>query len=206
MVLNPETRASLILRLGDPVDDLAWAEFLQIYEPMLIRLATRWGLQESDAAEVVQETLIAVANSIPSYTKKPHSGAFRAWLAAITRNKLCDHLAARNRQVRGSGDSDVHRWLQQQACGSSSESVWDWQQKRQIFEWAAAKVRHQVNESTWAAFYQTSVEGESVASVAKKLGMREGMVYVARSRVMARLRKAAQSWTSSSDGQTQEGC
>ncbi len=192
--MNPETRESLILRLGDPADDQAWAEFLQIYQPMLLRLASRWGLQESDAAEVVQETLIAVAKAIPTFQRKEHPGAFRAWLATIVRRKLADHLACRHQNLRGSGDSDVHRWLDQQACESSSESVWDWQQKQQIFSWAAARVRGQVQQSTWEAFYRTAIGGEAVSVVADQLGIREGMVYVARSRVMARLRKEVQSW------------
>ena len=60
-MVSPDTRASLILRLGDPADDAAWAEFVQIYQPMLFQLASRWGLQDADAREVVQETLLAVA-------------------------------------------------------------------------------------------------------------------------------------------------
>lgn len=199
-MINPETRASLILRLGDPADDLAWGEFLQIYEPMLFRLASRWGLQEADAREVVQETLLAVSKSIPEYRDLGHTGAFRGWLAAITRNKLADHLASRAKEVRGSGDTDVHRWLdQQQPSGDSSLSLWDWQQRRQIFAWAAERVRGQVRAATWQAFYRTSVQGEPVAEVAVDLGIREGMIYVARSRVMARLRKAVAGWTCQQD-------
>ena len=83
-MVSPETRASLILRLGDPADDLAWSQFVEIYQPMLYRLASRWGLQDADAREVVQETLLAVAGAIPNYTAKENPGAFRAWLAAIT--------------------------------------------------------------------------------------------------------------------------
>lgn len=196
--MNPETRPSLILRLGDPADDAAWMEFLQIYEPTLFQLAARWGLQDADAAEVVQETLLAVTNAIPKF-KSEGDGAFRGWLAKIVRNKLADHLAKRSKQERGSGDSNVLRWLDQQACETSPESIWDWQAKRQIFAWAADCLRNQVSASTWDAFYRTSVCGESVADVAKDLGIREGMIYVARSRVMARLRKAVQSWTQRED-------
>ncbi|WP_202908817.1 RNA polymerase sigma factor [Roseimaritima ulvae] len=192
--MNSETRASLILRLGDPADDLAWAEFLQIYEPMLLRLARRWGLQQADAREVVQETLLAVANAIPKYKRHPHQGAFRGWLATITRNKLADHLTRRRRQVQGSGDSNVQHWLDQQADEASKVSLWDWNQKQQIFAWAAAKVRRQVNATTWEAFERTSIQGEAVSKVAKELKIREGMVYVARSRVMARLRSAVATW------------
>jgi RNA polymerase sigma-70 factor, ECF subfamily len=195
---NPETRASLILRLGDPADDEAWAEFLQIYHPLLLRLASRWGLQEADAQEVVQETLLGVSKSIGQFTAD-QPGAFRRWLSTITRNKLADHLTQRARQAQGSGDTDVHRWLNQQADENSAVSVWDWQQKQQIFAWAANKVRQQVNETTWQAFHRTRIQGNSVQQVASELGMREGMVYVARSRVMTRLRQAVQSWLLDAD-------
>ncbi|TWT84316.1 ECF RNA polymerase sigma factor SigE [Planctomycetes bacterium CA13] len=191
---NPETRASLILRLGNPADDAAWTDFLEIYEPMLYRLASRWGLQNADAEEVVQETLLGVSKAIADFSAEERPRAFRSWLATITRNKLVDHLARRSRQAQGSGDTNVHRWLDQRACESSSASVWDWQQKQQLFAWAAEKVRHQVSEVTWKAFHRTSVRGESTKEVAADLGIREGMVYVARSRVMARLRQAVQQW------------
>ncbi|TWT66566.1 RNA polymerase sigma factor [Allorhodopirellula solitaria] len=194
LTIHPETRASLILRLGDPADDSAWSEFLQIYEPLLLRLATRWGLQQADALEVVQETLLAVAKAIPSFDRDQHAGAFRGWLAAITRNKLADHLSRARRRESASGDSDVRRWLDQVAGNTSDASVWDWNQKQQIYAWAAAKVQQQVSPSTWQAFHRTAVQGEPVAEVATDLQMREGMVYVARSRVMARLRKSVAQW------------
>ena len=203
-VISPETRASLIIRLGNPADDLAWAEFLQIYEPILFRLASRWGLQEADAREVVQETLLGVSKSIDGFSTDNHGASFRRWLATITRNKLADHLAKRSKQEHGSGDSDVYRWLNQQAADDSSASVWDWNQRREVFAWAAQKVRQQVNEQTWQAFHRTSVVGEDVKAVAKDLGMREGMIYVARSRVMTRLRKAVDLWATDNGSRRDE--
>lgn len=197
-MISPETRASLILRLSDPADDLAWAEFLQVYQPMLFRLSTRWGMQDADAREVVQETLLAVAKSINSFTDDQREDSFRRWLSTIARNKLADHLTKRSRQESGSGDTDVHRWLEQQATDNSSDSIWDWNEKRQLFAWAAESVRSQVNDSTWQAFHRTSILGENVKQVAAQLNMSEGMIYVARSRVMSRIRKSVECWTKSS--------
>ena len=199
-MLNPETRASLILRLADPADDIAWAEFIEIYEPMLNQLAVRWGLQDADAREVVQETLLGVMSSIGNYEARDHSQAFRGWLASITRNKLVDHLSKRSRREQGSGDTDVHRWLDQQVGEQSSASVWDWHEKRQIFRWASEMVRSSVEDRTWRAFYRTSVLHEPVSDVAAELGIREGMVYVARSRVMNRLRRAVETWQVQQEG------
>ncbi len=199
LTIDPETRASLILRLGDPADDEAWSEFLQIYEPLLLRLASRWGLPQADALEVVQETLLAVAKAIPSFDRDQHPGAFRGWLAAITRHKLANHLSRSRRRENASGDSNVQRWLDQVAGPAFDASVWDWNQKQQVYLWAAAKVQQQVNPATWQAFHRTSVLGEPVADVATDLQLRAGMVYVARSRVMARLRELVTQWQVVSD-------
>ena len=164
-MMNPETRASLILRLADPADNASWSEFLKIYEPMLLQLASRWGLQEADAREVVQETLLAVVHAIPSYEPRDHGRAFRGWLASITRNKLADHLSLRARREQASGDTDIQRWLNQQACDDSTESIWDWHQKREVFQWAADAVRPRLSERTWQAFYRTAVLDESVVTI-----------------------------------------
>ena len=195
--MTGETRASLILRLGDPADDLAWTEFLEIYEPMLFRIAQKWGLQDADAREVVQETLLGVSKSIHRFRADNQDASFRRWLSTITRHKLADHLSESSKHVRGSGDSNVHRWLDERA--SETESVWDWNHKREVFAWASKQVQSQVNESTWAAFHRTCVDGESIHSVAKDLGMRPGLVYVARSRVMRRLRKTVRFWSHAVD-------
>lgn len=193
----PDTRASLILRLADPADDQAWSEFLEIYEPMLLQLSSRWGLQDADAREVVQETLLAVAGSLSNFSRADHPRAFRGWLAAITRNKLIDHLAKRSKQAAASGDSSVQQWLNEQACPTSQESLWDFHSKQQIFGWAANQVRSQVSESTWLAFRRTAIDGDDARDVARDLNMQVGMIYVARSRVMTRLRKTVQQWKDS---------
>ena len=57
----PETRDSLLVRMRDPRDGQAWAEFVQIYEPVVYRLARGQGLQDADARDLTQQVLMAVA-------------------------------------------------------------------------------------------------------------------------------------------------
>ena len=80
MTSLPETRASLLLKLRDPGNQTAWAEFLQIYQPLIFRLARRRRVQDADAREVTQEVLVAVAGSISRWEADPLRGSFRGWL------------------------------------------------------------------------------------------------------------------------------
>ena len=61
---DPTTRPSLLVRLRDSRDEQAWGEFVEIYRPLVYRLARRRGLQDADALELVQEVMIKVASAI----------------------------------------------------------------------------------------------------------------------------------------------
>ena len=186
----PETRPSLLLRLRDARDQQAWSLFLELYQPVILRLAKRRGLQEADACEVTQEVLMAVAGAIERWEADPARGAFRSWLATIARNLVVNFLIRQGRHPRGSGDSDLNRWLEERPAPEGEMSaLFDVETKRQLFHWAADQVRAEFRETTWRAFWLTAVDDRSVSEVARELQMSVGSVYVARSRVMKRLRE-----------------
>lgn len=186
----PETRHSLILRLRDGRNQQAWAEFLEIYQPLILRLVRSRGLQDADAREVTQDVLLAVVAAIPNWDANPAKGSFRGWLSTITRNLVVNFLVRQSRHPRGSGDSDFARWLNEVPAADCNESkFFDLEQRRQFFQWAAIRVRGEVSESTWDAFQRTSIDRGDIAEVARDLGTTAGAIYVARSRVMKRLRE-----------------
>jgi RNA polymerase sigma factor (sigma-70 family) len=189
----PETRASLLLRIRDPKDQSAWAVFLQIYQPLIYRLARCRGVQDADAREVTQDVLMAVAGSIGHWEANPDRGSFRGWLATMTRNIVVNYLIRQSRHPRGRGDDDFVRWLEQRPDPSSEESAFfDREEERQIFLWAVDRIRPEFQEATWHAFWQTAVDGRDAAAVATELGVNVGVIYVSRSRVMKRLREFVQ--------------
>ena len=189
MMTAPETRPSLLLRLRDAGDQRAWAEFLEIYQPLIQRLVRQRGLQDADAREVTQEALIAVAGAIGRWEADTNRGSFRGWLATIARNLVVNFLIRQARHPRGTGNSDFARWLNEVPAADRGESrLFDLEHRRQVFLWAAALIESEFRPETWRAFWETSVLGRSVEAVATELQMSAGAVYVARSRVMKRLR------------------
>jgi RNA polymerase sigma-70 factor (ECF subfamily) len=185
----PATRPSLLIRLRDRRDHPAWSQFVDVYQPLIHGFARKHGLQDADAADLAQEVLRAVATAIERLDYDPGRGSFRGWLFTVVRNKLRSFLDARRRQVQGSGDSGVEELLRQQPTPPDAEDLWEQQYDRRLFTWAAEQVRATVQETTWQAFWRTAVEGQAGQDVARQLNMSVAAVYLAKSRVMARLKE-----------------
>jgi RNA polymerase sigma factor (sigma-70 family) len=184
----PETRASLIVRLPDAADARAWDEFAAVYAPLVYRLARRHGLQPADADDLVQEVFSAVARSVETWLASDGRGPFRAWLLRIAKNVAINFLTRPKHRPTGKGD-EFHRLAEHVAASGDATGEFDLEYRREIFRWAAAHVRTAVTERTWQAFWLTSVEGQPNETVARELKMSVGSVYIAKSRVMARLRE-----------------
>ena len=196
----PETRPSLLLRLRDARDQQAWSTFLEIYQPLIYRVIRQRRVQDADAREVTQEVLLAVANSIDQWEADPQRGTFRGWLTTITRNLVVNFLIKQSRHPRGSGDSDFRRGLESLPAPAGDESaLFDVEERRQIFRWAADRIRPEFREANWQAFWRTAVEGQSAIEVARELGISPGLVYVSRNRVMKRLREKVEDFRKLND-------
>ena len=186
----PDTRRSLLVRLRESRDDAAWAEFTGIYEPLIYRLARRRGFQDADARDLCQDVLRAVAGAIDRWDPDPKRGTFRGWLFRIARNLMLNYLASQRKHARGTGDSDLHRLLESHLAVTPEDSVlFDTEYKRIVFRRAADSIQHEFAETTWQAFWLTGVEAVETREVARRLALSHGAVYIARSRVLARLKE-----------------
>jgi RNA polymerase sigma factor (sigma-70 family) len=182
------TRPSLLVRIRDLRDEMAWGEFAQLYTPLIYRFARQSGLQDADASLVTQDVLVTVARTIHRFEYNPKSGSFRGWLKVVTRSRLNDFLRAQRREVQGTGDTGMLHLIDEQPDPSQPD-IWEREFRRTLFEWAVDRIRCDFEDTTWQAFWQTSVGGRETRDVAETLEMSVGAIYIARSRVLARLRK-----------------
>jgi RNA polymerase sigma-70 factor (ECF subfamily) len=189
----PLTRASLLVRLRDPQDDAAWRDFVDLYAPLVYGYARKQGLQEADAADLCQEVLGAVAGSVNRLDYDPARGAFRNWLFTIVRRKLSNWRRKTRHNPPENSDNSAQKFLEQYPEPEASETAWDAEWEQRLFAWACAEVRRTVNPKTWQAFWMTAVDAQPGKQVAADLGLTVAAVYLARSRVSARLRELVQS-------------
>jgi RNA polymerase sigma-70 factor (ECF subfamily) len=185
----PTTRASLLVRLRDPQDGAAWQEFVDLYVPVIYHYARKQGLQDADAVDLSQEVLQAVAGAVGRLDYDPVRGAFRCWLFTVVRRKLSNWRRARkNRTPAGPGGDSLDDYPEP----ANSEDVWEAEWQRQLFAWACDQVRRTVTATTWQAFWRTAVDGQPGKQVATDLGLSVAAVYLARSRIVARLKDIVQ--------------
>jgi RNA polymerase sigma factor (sigma-70 family) len=188
----PVTRPSLLLSMRDVANHRAWADFVDIYTPLIFGHCTRRGLQEADAADVTQEVMRSVARAIQKLEYSRSRGTFRGWLLTVTRSKLNNFFSSRARQPQGAGDT-ILDFLATQP-GHEPEDDWETEYRKRLFQVAAERIKtaerikSEFQANTRSAFWRTAVEDQPVGAVAAKLGLSVGAVYIARSRVLARLR------------------
>jgi RNA polymerase sigma-70 factor (ECF subfamily) len=183
-----ETRTTLLLRLKDGADQTAWRTFDQLYRPMLITYSQARGLDANDAEDVAQQCVQAVLDKIGTYE---HRGSFKSWLRAIAEKKICDRFRTRGREVQAesavwAGKADPH---------PGPDELWERQWWNAHLRHGAETVRGEVAETTFAAFVSYALEGKGAEVVAASLGLTVNQVYVAKHRVLDRIRSLMIDWT-----------
>lgn len=184
----PETNQSLISRVKDLGDGAAWAEFLEIYQPVVFRMARRRGLQDADAQDVMQQVFLSISRSIEGWVPGDLKPPFRAWLTTIARNAITKALSRRPRDAATDSTPMVDLLEAQPDLEETTAEILA-EARKELVHWAAEQIRTEFSEATWKMFWQTAIEGVPIADVAKSTGRSAGAIYVARHRVMARLKE-----------------
>jgi RNA polymerase sigma-70 factor (ECF subfamily) len=183
---QPETRPSLIVKLQGQRNELAWTQFVTDYEPFLRRLIQRQGVPERHLADVTQQVLAAIARSVSGWQDDGNPASFRRWAARVARNVVIKFMTRERRQIGGQGGTELIDLLNQ-VPDEASDQQQDSRYEHELIVWAAEQVREEFRASSWQAFWATLIEGRDVADVAAELNVTPGSIYMARSRIMAKI-------------------
>jgi RNA polymerase sigma-70 factor (ECF subfamily) len=185
----PDTSASLLDRLHDRPDDAAWQRLVEIYTPLIRGWLKRHWTPDADVDDLVQEVLAVVVRKLPEFRHNQRTGAFRSWLRAITANCLRDFWRSRRRRPTA-GDADIAERIEQLADQASGLSrLWDQEHDRHVARRLMELIEPEFERSTWRAFQRVAVDGAPADQAAAELGISVNAVFIAKSRVLGRLRQ-----------------
>lgn len=185
---EPSTLASSLLARVRTNDQAAWEQLVSRYYRLVYGWCRRASLRPDDAADVCQEVFRSVAGSLGNFRRSRDGDTFRGWLRRITQRRISDHRHKQQEQPQAEGGSDAQeRLLEVAQDGSSASSVrCVWSSR---LAQALEVVRCEFEPTTWQAFWRATVDQEPAADVAAALGLTANAVYLAKSRVLRRLRE-----------------
>ena len=185
-----ETSPSLLHQLREAPDAHSWQRLVDLYTPLMLGWLRRYGMKDADADDVIQETLTIVFRKLPDFQRLPQTGAFRSWLRRITVNCLRDYWKSRKSRREAPGDTRFDDMLGQLEDPTSGLSqVWDEEHDQHVMNHLLTRIRGQFSPQTWAAFERVARDGANPQEVAEELGITVNAVFIAKSRVLSRLRQ-----------------
>jgi len=173
------TSASLLDRLRSPADADAWVRFVRLYTPFLYHWARRRGLDAADTADLVQEVFAQLLKALPAFAYDPQR-SFRAWLAAVVENKWRELNRKRRPQTVPAADLADRP--------GPADDFDDREYRSHITARALRLIQTEFAPATWKAFWGVVVDARPADAVAGELGLTANAVYLARGRVLRRLR------------------
>jgi RNA polymerase sigma factor (sigma-70 family) len=190
-VVEPRTNAqdvtspSLLRRIRDPQDSGSWQVFVQTYGPLVYAYCRRSRLEENDAADVSQEVLMRVSNALKSFEYDPEKGRFRYWLGRIVLNEISRFFKSKGK--RQSIDANLASGPGMD--GIAGEEHWNEHFQTAILDSALKRIESEFEPETWKAFEAAWLQDLPSNEVAQRLSIQVEKVYVAKSRVLKRLKE-----------------
>lgn len=187
----PSTTSISLLDRVKSGEENAWERMVTLYYPLVCQWCVAKGLQPHDSVDVAQEAFVAVAKSIGRFRRETQRDSFCAWLRTITTNKINDYWRQQEKQVASIGGSEARRWLSEipgpvDEVRTPSMNV---DEEAVVVRAALEALSAEFEPPTWKAFWRVVVDGQPAAQVAQELGTTRNAVYLAKSRVLRRLRE-----------------
>lgn len=178
------TRSSLLLRIRDERDELAWVEFDALYRPLMERFAAARGLRGPDVDDVVQHCMAAVHRYIRGFDYDPSRGRFKSWLCTLVNNHVRNLVRGRREHLAGSGELDIPD-SREATPQEAFERIWI----EDHFRYCLQAVRNETDKPTFDAFHRYAILDQPVEQVAQAAGLTPQQLYKIKWRLTQRLRE-----------------
>jgi RNA polymerase sigma-70 factor (ECF subfamily) len=186
------TQASLLARIQDAEDPMAWEQFWSNYGPVIYQFAKYRGCSDETAQDLAQDVMLEVFEKNAVFRYDRSKGRFRDWLGGMVRNLTCKRRAKPAERVRGTGGDGDPRIAE--AAQPSDDERWDEMYDQAVLAALLDVVRQEVAPATYQAFEMVAVQGISGKLAAKATGLSRNAVYQARKRIIRRLRELGESY------------
>lgn len=186
-----QTRHSLLRRLKNLDDQASWEDFFRIYWKFIYGVAIKAGLRESEAQDVVQETILILARNIKAFEVGSERGSFKGWLWQTTRWRIADQFRKRSALAL---HEQITPAVEKVADPASLEpdSAWEDQWQQNLMDSALANLKMQVDPSQYQMFDLHVLKGWTANEVAQKLGVPMRSVYFAKLKLSRLLKREIQ--------------
>jgi RNA polymerase sigma-70 factor (ECF subfamily) len=191
-----DTSASFLDRLRQQPDEASWKRLVDLYTPLLRSWLRRNRVPSADVEDLVQDVLQVLVRELPRFHYDPERGSFRGWLRTITINRLRMFWRAQKTQPLAGGDSALERKVAElEDPHSALSQLWDREHDRHVTQRLLELIEPEFEQATWHAFRRLVLDGVKPAAVAAELGVSLNTVYLAKYRVLHRLRREIQGLT-----------
>jgi RNA polymerase sigma factor (sigma-70 family) len=185
-----DTSVCLLERLRRQPDDESWQRLVDLYTPLLRGWLRRHLVPHEDVEDLVQEVMAVLVRELPQFQYDRARGTFRGWLRAITVNRLRNFWRARQSRPLATGDSDLARKLAElEDPHSALSQIWDREHDQHVAKRLLEMIAGEFETPTWNAFQQMVLDGAKPTAIAAELGITLNAVYLAKYRVLKRLRQ-----------------
>jgi RNA polymerase sigma-70 factor (ECF subfamily) len=178
------TPVSLLQRLRQPSAQVAWSRFVELYTPIMFAWSRRCGLNETDAADLVQDVFAHLITRLPAF-QYDRTRSFRSWLRTVLVNKWRDRQRRLENALPIAPSAALNALAEPDPIADFDEAEY----RQHLVLRALQLMRADFRPASWQACWEVIVNDRTPADVAAELGMTVGAVHAARFRILARLRQ-----------------
>ena len=202
MPRNSETQATLLRRLGDGADPVAWDEFFARYWPLIFAMARHRNCSQHTAEEIVQEVMLKVFKQRDVFQYDPKQGRFRDWLGTLVRNQVAEYRRRPAQRVRGGGGDSSVATVEPQSRETQPDAAWEAAFEQSLLTAMLDVLRREMSPEVYLAFELYALQDVPCGTVAQVTGLSRHAVYRTRKRVLHQLRQLAGTYRK--DGQLRQ--